>query len=29
MRGGQTYADEFFDLALLHALLESALFGGC
>lgn len=33
-RGGRgwmfgTYADEFLDLALLHALLEGALLGGC
>lgn len=28
-REGETYADELFDLTLLHALLESALFGGC
>lgn len=27
-RGRETYADEFLDLALLHALLESALLGG-
>lgn len=27
--GWGTYADEFLDLTLLHALLESALLGGC
>lgn len=26
--GRETYADEFLDLTLLHALLESALLGG-